>query len=1004
MITFLIKRPVAVLMTFFSLLLMGIYVSFMLPVSLLPDINIPEVTVKILYPGKPALEVERTVVTPLRQQLLQVPGMDDMQSETRDGEATIRLRFDYGVNIDYLFVEINEKVDMAMADMPREVPRSWVIRASASDLPVFHVNIQYADTTSINHERMLELSQLSALVIRKRLEQLPEVALADITGTSQPEMVIVPDPDRLRALNIGPEQIEYALRQGMYGMGSIRLREGQLVFNVIIEQSINRPSDIGNMPVRAGERVFKLHELATVQMQPARQQGVFLYNGIPSVCMPLVKHSNARMGDMKDAIQIALGQLHNDFPELKFHLSHDQTRILDHSITNLRNSLIAGVILAVAAMFLFLGDFRNPMLMGITIPVSLIISMLFFHLAGLSMNIVSLSGLILGVGIMIDNSIVVIDNINQWRVRGSSLENAVSGGTNEIIRPLLSSMLTTCAVFVPLVFLSGISGALFSDQALAISIGLGVSFAVSITLLPTLYYRLNRFNQPLWKPAKGIIAPEVGYRKSYSFLFNHRWVILFIGFLFFIASPWLFSIIEKRQMPGLTRTETVANISWGSNLSLEENQRRCQELLTAVSDQVSESSLFVGQQQLLLTKGMDMSESDASLYFRFEQTTTIDEFNKRIREFVLRKYPDAQLTFGFPESVFERIFPAPDARLTARISAGSTVPEPAKIDSIVQLIIGQFPGTDISSVPYQQEIHLVLKPDMMTLYQVNERDIIKAIQVAMQSNRVGHMAFEQQVLPIMYGDDPLTLQQILATLIVKNRNQTDLPVRIFVEPITKSGFKSLFGDQSGVFIPIRINGSDAMVRDIQSELENVKTADPDIHISFAGEIFKSEQLFRQLILVILVSVLLLFFILAAQFESLVQPLIVLVELPVVISGALLVLWVTGGTINLMSMIGLVVMGGIIINDSILKIDTINRLRKDGLPLMEAIHEGGERRLKPIIMTSLTTILALTPILFGHDLGSELQQPLAVATIAGMVFGTVVSLYLIPLVYWRVYKG
>jgi multidrug efflux pump subunit AcrB len=268
------------------------------------------------------------------------------------------------------------------------------------------------------------------------------------------------------------------------------------------------------------------------------------------------------MSDLKKASHALIEQFKTDYPELSISLSHDQTKILDYSITNLRNSLIAGVILAISVMFLFLGDFRNPVLMGITIPVSLIVGMMFFHLTNLSVNIVSLSGLILGVGMMIDNSIVVIDNITQWRARGIALHDAVVDGTNEVIRPLLSSMLTTIAVFVPLVFLSGISGAMFRDQALAVSIGLGVSFWVSITLLPTIYYRLNINKANSWRPKSGLIPLEHSYKKGFNLVFNNRKLFLLIALIIIALTPTLFLSIEKRQMPELTRIETVANISW----------------------------------------------------------------------------------------------------------------------------------------------------------------------------------------------------------------------------------------------------------------------------------------------------------------------------------------------------------------------------------------------------------------------------------------------------------
>jgi multidrug efflux pump subunit AcrB len=1005
MVKFLINRPVAVIMTFFALLLLGAFSSFLLPVSLLPNINIPEITIRVSYPSKPSIEMEQTVVAPLRMQLLQIPGLNDLESEARDGEATLKLKFDYGVNIDFLFVEVNEKVDMAMADMPREVPRPRVIKASASDLPVFYINIGLVDTSSNSPERMLELSQLATKVIRKRVEQLPEVALADITGVTTPELVIVPDQGKLLALGIKPEHIDLALKQGMFGLGSIRLREGQLVFDVIIEQNITHPSHIQDIPISANGRVFKLSELAQITVKPARTQGTYLYNGTPQICMPIVKQTTARMSDLKKATTTLINQLRTDYPELVISLSHDQTKILDYSIVNLRNSLIAGVILAISAMFLFLGDYRNPILMGVTIPVSLVVGMMFFHLCGLSVNIVSLSGLILGVGMMIDNSIVVIDNITQWRARGTQLHDAVICGTNEVIRPLLSSMLTTIAVFVPLVFLSGISGAMFRDQALAVSIGLATSFWVSITLLPTIYYRLNIYKSNSWVPKTGLIPLETSYKKGFDLVFSKRRLFLILALIIIALAPLLFSTIEKRQMPNLTRIETIANISWGSNISVEENAKRCKVLLESVENMIVESSFFIGQQQLLLARDMDMGESDASLYFRFNGQSNIDEINRTISDWLLANYPSANLRFSFPESAFERIFPSPEARLIAKVAGGDgdLIPSTQTVSSLSNEILTLFPDASIETIPEQTQLNLVVNPEALSLYKININGIKQAVEVALQSNRVGQLAFEQQVLPIVFGDEPLQLKEILVQATVFSSDGVPIPIRHLITTNEQKGFRSIYGDNSSAYIPLWINAPDSDIRQIHEHLRQIDVKNRNINLSFSGDFFRSQSMIWELLGVLIVSILLLYFILAAQFESLSQPLIVLLELPINISGALAIVWLFGGNLNLMTMIGLVVMGGIIINDSILKIDTINRLRADGFGLMEAISEGGKRRLKPIVMTSVTTILALIPILIGGDLGSELQQPLAIATIGGMIFGTIISLYFIPLVYWWLYK-
>lgn len=1005
MVKFLINRPIGVVMTFFALILLGIYSMVLLPVSLLPAINIPEITIRLSNPGMPALEMEKSVTQPLRMQLVQVSGIQDLESESRDGEATIKMSFGYGDDVDLLFVEVSEKVDIAMADMSRDIPRPRIIRASATDIPVFNINIRYADSLSAGSDKMMELSQLASKVIRKRFEQLPEVALADITGVTTPEVLVIPDQSKMVSLGVSADQMAAAISQSMLGRGTIRYREGNLVFDVTIEQKVNNPEDIKNVLVKTDDRIFKIGDLASVVFQPEQSRGLYEFDGDPAICLPIIKSTNARMGDLTQDVKRLMHDLHKEYPQLKFDISHDQTEVLRFAISNLSSSLVAGIILAISIMFLFLGDYRSPVLMGVTIPVSLVVGMIFFHLGGVSLNIVSLSGLILGVGMMIDNSIIVIDNITQWRKRGSDLESAVVGAVNEVVTPLLSSMLTTCAVFIPLIFLSGMAGAMFFDQAIAIAIGLGVSFWVSITLMPTIYFAIHRKNVSTWKDRTPLVSLEKGYHVGHNFVFGRRKLFMGLVFLLMAALPLLFMMMDKQQMPTLTRTEVVANISWGGNLSVGENQQRCNLILSNFDADVVSTAFFIGRQQLILSRGMDMDESDASLYFRVDKDVDIETFKNQLAILIKSNYPESVVSLVSPESVFDRVFPASASGLEVKMSAGVSgkLPSIHQSDSIASTILTQFPSVTIEQVPTHSLLQIGLNSSQMSIFRVPIQNVQSHLEVALQSSKIGRLAYEQQVVPIVFGDSITSMDHIIGRGYVKNLEGTDVPVRNLLVPGYHRAWRSIYGDNASSYIPLKINGSASDLEAIHEQLVHDDAQDGSINFSYKGEIFTSKKMIWELAGVLLVSLLLLYFILAAQFESLIQPFIVLIEIPIDIAATLVVLWLTGVSINLMSMIGFVVMGGVVVNDSILKIDTINRLRKGGMAIHDAIAEGGERRIKSITTTSLTTILALIPILFGHDLGSELQQPMAVTLIAGMTIGTLVSVFIVPLVYSMVYR-
>ncbi|WP_288021350.1 efflux RND transporter permease subunit [Tenuifilum sp.] len=1001
MVRYLINRPIAVIMVYLAMLLLGIYSVFFIPVSLLPNIDAPEVTVKVDYPGKLAKEIEQSVTAPLRFQLQQVGNLETLESETRDNEAIIAMRFKYGSKGDKIFFDVNEKVDLAMSAIPRDVNRPRVIKASVSDLPVFNINITYKDS-STRSDQLLELSQLARFVLQKRIEQLPEVAFADVTGLTQPEIRIISDQAKLDALGITHEQIAGALNSAMYDLGSIKFKQGQLVFDVTFESNINKPEDIEKVPLNISGRVFSLGDLAAVKMLPKKQQGAFYFKGKPAISLAVIKTSQGKVSELKQSVNNLLEQFRTDYPELEFCITNDQSYILNLSIGNLRNSLILGLILAIGVMFLFMGSYRSPLLMAVTIPVSLVVSMLFFHILGLSVNIISLAGLILGVGMMIDNSIVVIDNISQWQKKDIPFEEAVVKGTNEVITPLLSSMLTTCSVFLPLIFLSGIAGEMFYDQALAVSIGIIVSFWVSITLMPTLYYNSHNFQKI--SVTKPIIEFENPYLKGHSFVENHKKLILISSFVLVLLLPLIFKGMDKQQIPSLSHNELMVKISWNNNIIFDENLKRVAKLESKLRDYATQVAMYVGRQQFLLIKGLEQEESETTIYLNLKDNKNIHKTKSDITETIKSIASNAKISFYYPETAFDRIFPSNGTELIVKIYPGKNNNIKKEILTELKTRLLQLSNVPlkISTTDSTSQVVLQVIPERLLLYQVELSTLVDVIKRELGVMQISELNFEQQVLPISYGENNMNLFELINKTWVKNNQGENIPLRELVNTHYVYSPRTITADATGTYVPLYVDGDNINTEKFVNELEGLKSKNRSYTLGFEGEYFKSRNTVGELAIVLLVSVMLLYFILAAQFESAWQPLVVLIELPIDFSLALITLWLAGGSINLMSLIGLVVMGGIVINDSILKIDTMNRLIREGKGIDMAIEEAGVRRVKAIVMTSATTILAMLPILFGSDIGSELQRPMAITLMGGMFLGTIVSLFVVPLLYKLLY--
>ena len=999
-------------MAFIAILMLGVIASLRIPVSLMPDIDIPEITVHISIPNTPARMVEKNATSIIRQDLRQVNHLDDIKSETRDGFSIIQLKFKYGTDINYAFMETNERIDRAMNNISKDIPRPKVIKASATDIPVFNLNISFKqDSTS--DSKFLELSNFVKSVIIKRIEQLKEVALVDISGYINPQLFILPDYELMNSLNITENDIKNAININTNNnQGALKVREGHYLYDIKFSSNVRTKEDVENIYIRKEDRILQLKDIAKIEEKTEKRSGLFRNRKKDALCLAIIKQADARMEDLKDNLDVLLTDFRNneDYKLIDFEIEKDQTAILDTSISNLKQSLLFGALLAFLIMFLFLKDFKSPILIGITIPASVIVSFLFLYLFKISINIISLSGLVLCVGMMIDNSIIVIDNINQYMRQNISLDQSCINGTNEVIRPLISSSLTTSAVFIPLIFLSGISGALFFDQAIAVTIGLGVSLLVSITLLPVLfrlfYLRKSSSQQNKYLAKINSIDYEKLYEKGITGLFKRK---LLFGFLFIILIPigiFLFNNIEKQRLPEVGQSDLITYIDWNENIHVEENAKRVSNLLTNISDSLIQYSSLIGEQQFILDRrNGTMSPSESNLYFLTKDISSLNSLKEEINSYFLKNYPKAIFEFKSPENIFDAIFSDNKAELVAEIS--SVIRErdltPGEIEILVDSIKQKIPGMEISSVPLREHIVINVDPELLLLYNVELSIVKSALSSAFSQNEIGILKSLQSYTPIVMGDEQKLINDIITETLIRNKKGKEIPLRSLIKLSRESGFKSIIAGLDPEIIPLVLNANTSDIEGVMKEVRSIVKPDPDKDVSFSGSFFSNKKLFAELGIVLLISSLLLYFILAAQFESFIQPLIVLLELPIDIAGALFLLYIFGGTINIMSAIGIIVMSGIIINDSILKIDTINRLRRSGKPLIEAISIGGQRRLKPILMTSITTILALLPFLFFSGLGAELQRPLALTVIGGMFLGTFVSLYFIPLAYWAVYR-
>lgn len=692
---------------------------------------------------------------------------------------------------------------------------------------------------------------------------------------------------------------------------------------------------------------------------------------------------------------------------MEFTVTRDQTELLDYSIDNLIRNIISGALLACVVILFFMRDLKSPLLVILTIPVTLIVSVLVFYLLDISINVISLSGLVLGIGMMVDNSIVVVDNITARWLRGEELRRAVLQGTRDVIAPMLSSILTTCAVFVPLIFLNGMSGALFYDQAMAVAITLFVAYGVTITLLPV-YYRWWYRNQEGFRPTAWLERFSfdrviVHYERMLVWFFRHRAVMWSIYVIAFAGLVALFAEIGKERLPKMTYSDMLVRIDWNDRISAEENGRRTEELVSTLEGQVVQSTVMAGVQQFVLSHTDDTGVTEAVVYLKCRDASVVAAVQQSIRNYMAGHAPEARYSFGVSGNVFDLIFADREALLTARLrSTSGRAADPEQLQSLIGRIRDELPDLPIPPVAVQEDILYVARPEQMALYGVSYGDLLTTLRNALNENTLFTITAGDESLPVVVGNDLRNIGDLLDRTFIRTPD-AEIPVGILMRQTVTTDLKEVVAGAEGDYYPLDLTPRPKDIPAVMATIRRCVAENDRFEVSFSGSYFSNRNMVEQLVGVLIVALLLLFFILAAQFESLVQPWIILSEIVIDLFGALLVLWLCGESLNLMSMIGLIVVCGIVINDSILKIDTINKLRRQGATLKHAVLEAGQRRLKAIVMTSLTTILAVLPFLARGDMGSDLQFPMSLVIISGMTVGTFVSVFFIPLAYYEIYK-
>ncbi|QZT38185.1 efflux RND transporter permease subunit [Halosquirtibacter xylanolyticus] len=1001
-IRYLMQRPISVFMTLLGVLMLSVIALNKVPISLVPNTAVPKVTIRVDHAMASGDEIAHDVLEPLRVRLSTLSYLKEMTTTAYDHHGAIDLRFEYDVDMEKGIAQIQSKIDQWIPSMPSGYSRPVVLSHESTDIPMVKIQVVASGLSSS------QLYPLVGMVFKKSFESLPGIAYVDYSGISPEVLEVVVDVDRLNLYGISLARCRARLLEEKIALGSLMVKDGKYRFPLRIENSSPNIEDrLSTIHLMLSDgSVIPITEFCKIGYRSHQDKGDHFFDQQKGVVMQVHRQSQARVMDVMSSLRGMRRELEEKYPNVSISFTEDQTNLLHESILSLESSLLLGGLFAFILLFLFLGRSYLPIIMSLVIPISLVLTMGIFYLFDISINIISIGGVSLGIGMLIDNAIIVMDNIGAYQRRWSS--KGVEGcfqacvqGTSEVVGPLISSVLTTLAVFIPLIYLSGVAGFLFQQQAFALTATLVSSLLVSFIVVPLLYYILYVYHYKRGKISQTTTTllyqwVEQRMTRLHDRVMGHQSVLLWIGIVWITFGLYPLMKIERKALPNLTEQQMVLWIDW--------NKKMTKTLLNSASKEVSlwlkpysESvSVDVGTTTFEhQTAYVPMEHSH--FYVRLKKASDKKKILFLLEKKMRNSYAFASWQWRAAENTLTQLvssdqIPFIDIRFRTLNHDNSRY----KISQIKYIHdFADNHGLKVaSSGAVYPALSLIIDRDRCVRKGIAYQEVVSKLYRLVGRNSLMNLRSEGGKVEVLLQE----ASQGLSSIYQSEIDGVPLDYLIQFEPTTMP--LCWVSDKEGRYISLYSMVPIANIDKILDDLEESPVIKSSFRIGLKGEYFsyKAEQ--RHMIQVIVLALLILYFILAAQFESFVQPLVVIVTLPLGMVGSFWCLWLSGQTLNVMAFIGIIVMLGVTVNDAILKIDTINTMRRryPNRSVVDVVDEACELRLKPILMTTLTTVLALLPILFGGGLGNELQQPLALSVIGGLSIGTFMAIFWVPALY------
>lgn len=1019
-IKFAVGNPVTISMFVLAILLLGKISYDQLSVDLLPDLNNPRLFVELKAGERPPEEIEKLFVKNMEAMAIRQSDVTQVSSVIKAGTARITVEYNWNKDMDEAFLDLQKAMNPLLQN--KEITEFKITQHDANTSPVVLIGMSHQNITD-----MAELRKVAESYIRNELVRVEGVAEVSLSGEEENNLTIQTDPYKLDAFQLKIEDIASRIEANNQSISGGQVSELGLQYLVKSSSLFSTEADFENLivgykPIEKQENstnsseatsgesspIF-LKDVATVQFKNTRPDNIVRINGKRSIGLSVYKEMRFNTVKVVDGITRQLGVIENALPGYHFQVISNQGTFINSAIGEVKSSAILGIVLAIIVLFVFLRRLGTTLVVSLTIPISIVATFNLMFFNGLTLNIMTLGGLALGAGMLVDNAIVVIESIFRNQEKGLSIKEAVITGTSEVANAVIASTLTTIVVFLPIVYLHGASGELFKDQAWTVTFSLLSSLFIAILVIPMLYVRLS---------GKKIKMEEVksiqitGYTKLLRKLVNRRWWVIGIAVLLLIVTGLITPFIGTEFMPRVDSKSFSAVVKMPEGTQMERTAAavaNLEDLLYSItgSDSLctvyshigegsgSENSIFEGENtammKIILSPDCPLPPEEVIARF----VGSVENPN------------GMELTIKQDENSLNSLLGSEDAPIVVEVKGE----ELDKIAEITKEVKQRMTGVNglfdvVTSIEDgAPEITISIDRTIAGINNLSVATVIEQLKQQLSGKEVGKMEYhgEMRDIIVKVPDIPLSA---LGGLVIKNGTQQFLLQEIATITQGQAPKEILRRNQSRIGKVMANMDTDKPLDKLADEVrQTVKGIDlpANYTITVTGEEEKRQESMNSLLFALVLSVILVYMVMASQFESLLHPFTILLTIPLAVVGAILLFFITGTTINMMGVIGIVMLGGIAVNNSIILVDRINQLSQAGMELTDAIVEAGQQRIRPIIMTTLTTVLAMLPMTFAFGEGASLRAPMAIAVIGGLITSTLMSLMVIPCVYYVLEK-